>query len=182
MTLEGQTILPAVRQFQQLEKVLKSHYDTFVLLDVHLSQLMRIRKEAHKHNKKIIIHADLIHGLKTDDFAADFLCHDVRPDGIVSTRANILMKAKKKKIIAIQRMFLLDSLALEKSYALVEKIKPDYIEVLPGIIPTMVERVRKQTKIPVISGGLIETTAQVESALKAGAVAITTSNEKLWNR
>jgi glycerol uptake operon antiterminator len=44
----------------------------------------------------------------------------------------VILKAKQKGVIAIHRMFLIDSHALERSYRLVEKTKPDYIEVLPG--------------------------------------------------
>ena len=180
--VNNQTILPALRQLGDLRKILESSYETFVVLDIHISQLMHVRREAKKYGKRIFLHADLIHGLKTDDYGADFLCHDVRPDGIVSTRANVLKKAKKKDIIAIQRMFLLDSLALEKSYALVEQIQPDYIEVLPGIIPEMVAQVREKTGIPVISGGLIQTPEQIDRAIEAGAIAVTTSDKSLWRR
>ncbi|MFD0942259.1 glycerol-3-phosphate responsive antiterminator [Savagea faecisuis] len=175
-----QKILPALRQMQQFEKIMDSSFETFVLLDVHISQLALIRREAKRRDKKIFIHADLVHGLKTDDFAADFLLHDIRPDGIISTRSNIILKAKKKDIIAIQRMFLLDSMALEKSYSLIRQTKPDYIEVLPGIIPEVITEVKETTNIPVISGGLINTEEQVKAALRAGAHAVTTSNESLW--
>ena len=51
---------------------------------------------------------------KTDNFAADFLCNDIRPAGIISTRSNMLMKAKARGIMAIQRVFLIDTIALEK--------------------------------------------------------------------
>ena len=176
----NQPILPALRQMSDFERILQSPFETFVLLDVHLSQLKSIRQEAKRHGKRIFIHADLIHGLKPDDYGADFLSHDIRPDGIISTRANMIQKAKKKGIIAVQRMFLLDSIALEKSFALARTERPDYIEVLPGIIPDMVRRVQEETGIPIISGGLVETKQQVEAALEAGAVAITTSNRTLW--
>src|SRR5699024_1205757 len=84
MVFENQKILPALRNINRLEKILSSPFETFVLLDVHISHLSMIRHEAKKHGKKIMIHADLIHGLKTDDYAADFLVHDIKPVGIIS--------------------------------------------------------------------------------------------------
>jgi len=181
MVFENQKILPALRNINRLEKILSSPFETFVLLDVHISHLSMIRHEAKKHGKKIMIHADLIHGLKTDDYAADFLVHDIKPDGIVSTRSNIILKAKSKNIIAVQRMFLLDSIALDKSYSLIQQTQPDYIEILPGIIPEIIQEVYDKTNIPIISGGLIRNEEHVKLALDAGAQAVTTSNEKLWH-
>ena len=147
---------------------------------MHIGNLKTLKKEAEKYGKKVIIHADLIQGLKTDNFAADFLCNDIRPAGIISTRSNMIIKAKAKGILAIQRMFLLDTIALEKSFSLIDKTAPDYIEMLPGIIPELIHEVYERTDIPIITGGLIRTRKHVEDALNAGAVAVTTSDHELW--
>ena len=182
MPFTDRKIIPAARTMKQFDEVVKSEFEYIVLLEVHLSHLRALKHEADRHGKKLIIHADLIHGLKTDNFAADYLCNDIRPAGIISTRSNIILKAKSRGIIAIQRVFLIDTIALEKSYSLIEQTSPDYIELLPGVIPEMIEEVYKRTGIPVITGGLIRADAQIERAIQAGAVAITTSNKELWKR
>jgi glycerol uptake operon antiterminator len=180
MSFHNQKILPAMRNLKQLEQLLNSQFEYIVLLEVHLSNLKSIKAEANKHGKKLIIHADLIQGLKTDDYAAEFLCNDICPAGIISTRANMILKAKSKGIIAIQRMFLLDTIALEKSYSLLERTKPDFIEILPGVIPQLISEVHARTGISIISGGLIRSEDHVQDALNAGAKAVTTSNAELW--
>lgn len=180
MHFNNQKVLPAARTIKQFEELLQSNFQYIVLLEVHISHLRSFRNEAKKYNKKIIIHADLIQGLKTDNYAADFLCNDVRPAGIISTRANMIQKAKAKGIIAIQRMFLLDTIALEKSYSLIEMAEPDYIEMLPGVIPELISEVYERTGIPIINGGLIRTQTHIESAIEAGAIAVTTSDKELW--
>ncbi len=114
MPFHNQKILPAARSLKQFEQLLKSPFEYIVLLEVHVGNLKTLKTEAEKYGKKVIIHADLIQGLKTDNFAADFLCNDIRPAGIISTRSNMIMKAKAKGIIAIQRMFLLDTIAFGK--------------------------------------------------------------------
>lgn len=83
-------------------------------------------------------------------------------------------------MIAVQRLFLLDSLALETSYKVIERAQPDYLEVLPGIMPEIIKEVREQAQIPIIAGGLIRTKENVLQALEAGAEAVTTSNPDLW--
>lgn len=180
MPFHDQKILPAARSLKQFEQLLKSPFEYIVLLEVHVGNLKTLKTEAEKYGKKVIIHADLIQGLKTDNFAADFLCNDIRPAGIISTRSNMIMKAKAKGIIAIQRMFLLDTIALEKSYSLIDQTVPDYIEMLPGVIPELISEVFERTGIPIINGGLIRTKKHVQDALDAGAVAVTTSDHELW--
>lgn len=180
MLVHKQTIIPAARTMKQFERALQSEFQYIVLLEVHLSHLLPMKREAEKHGKKLIIHADLIHGLKTDNFAADFLCNEISPAGIISTRVNMIMKAKMHHITAIQRVFLIDSIALEKSYSLIEQTQPDYIELLPGVIPDMIKEVRTRTGIPIITGGLIRSRDQIDAAIKAGAVSVSTSNKELW--
>lgn len=107
---------------------------------------------------------------------------DIKPAGIISTRSNVIAKAKQKKIYAIQRLFLLDTSAMEKSMEFVGKHKPDFIEVLPGIVPSLIKEIKEKTGIPIFAGGFIRTEEDVEQALKAGAVAVTTSNTKLWKK
>jgi len=63
--------------------------------------------------------------------------------------------------MAIQRVFLIDTIAFEKSLS-------------------MISEVHQRTKIPVITGGLVRTVESIEEALSAGAVAITPSNKDLW--
>ncbi|MFD2333449.1 glycerol-3-phosphate responsive antiterminator [Cohnella sp. GCM10020058] len=180
MPFSRQRILPAARKVKDLEKLIKLPYEYIVLLDMHVAQLQPIVQLAKSNGKKPIVHADLIEGLKNDEYAAEFICQIARPAGIVSTRASVIAKTKQNKLLAIQRLFLLDTNALEKSYAMFERTKPDFIEVLPGVIPHMIAEVHERTGIPVFAGGLIRTANDVEQALAAGASAVTTSNKELW--
>ncbi|MEK0312667.1 glycerol-3-phosphate responsive antiterminator [Cohnella sp. 56] len=180
MSFNGQRILPAARKAKDLEKLLALPYEWIVLLDMHVGQLQPLVQLAKSHGKKPIVHADLIEGLKNDEYAAEYICQMARPAGVVSTRAGVIAKTKKNGLLAIQRMFLLDTNALEKSYAMFERTKPDYIEVLPGVIPHMIAEVYARTGIPIFAGGLIRTEDDVERALQAGASAVTTSDRELW--
>lgn len=176
----NQKILPASTSMKEFEKFLDSPYQIGVFLEVHIAQLKNISRLARMHKKKMLYHIDMIHGIKNDDYATEFICQEYKPYGIISTKANVILKAKQKGVLAVQRVFLLDSHALEKSYRLIEKTRPDYIEVLPGAMPWMIEEVQKRVKLPIFAGGLIRTREEVENALRAGATAITTSKTELW--
>ncbi|MDQ0060054.1 glycerol-3-phosphate responsive antiterminator [Paenibacillus harenae] len=175
-----QIVLPAVRKQKDVEAVIATPYTYMVLLGGHLGQLKPIVDLANQHGKKVLLHADLIDGLKNDEYAAEFLCQSIRPSGLISTRSTVIARTKKNGLIAIQRLFLIDSDAIEHSYTLLEKTRPDYIEVLPGIMPDMIREVKERSGIPIIAGGLIRTPGDVSNALAAGASAITTSRKELW--
>ncbi|GGG62174.1 glycerol uptake operon antiterminator regulatory protein [Paenibacillus radicis (ex Gao et al. 2016)] len=178
----GQPIMPSIRGWKDFEALIASSYTYLVLLDSQIGQLKSIVDEASRHGKRILIHADLIEGLKNDEHAAQFLCQQIAPAGIISTRAGVIQKTKQNGLIAIQRLFLLDTNALEKSYAVIERAQPDFIEVLPGVMPHMIREVKEKTGTPVLAGGLIRTADDVEAAIAAGAEAVTTSRRELWKR
>jgi len=180
MTFNNQRILPAARKVKDIEKLLKLSYEYIVILDTHISQISSIVQLAKSHGKKPLLHADLIEGLKNDEYAAEYLCQVVKPAGIVSTRAGVISKTKQNGLLAIQRLFLLDTNALEKGYSMLERTRPDFIEVLPGVLPHIITEVSERTGIPIFAGGLIRSVEDVELALSAGATAVTTSNTDLW--
>ena len=54
------------------------------------------------------------------------------------------------------------------------------IEVLPGLVPKAITRLRDELRLPVIAGGMITQRSDVQTALEAGASAVSVSDEKLW--
>lgn len=182
MDFNNQQILPAARDMKNLEELLESNYNYIVLLNSHVGQLKSLVNLAKSKKKKLLLHADLVQGLRNDEYAAQFLCQDIKPAGLISTRKSVVITAKKHGLIAVQRLFLLDSIALESSYKLLEITKPDFIEVLPGVMPHIIKEVYEKTKIPIIAGGLIREKQEVMDALAAGAIAVTTSRKDLLKK
>jgi glycerol uptake operon antiterminator len=180
MGFKGQKVLPAIKSMKDFEKILTSNMEFIVMLEVHIAQLENIMRYARSHSKKVLLHADLIQGLKNDEYSSEFLCQKIKPDGLISTRGSVLKTAKKNGILSIQRLFLLDTIAIDTSYRLAEKVHPDFIEVLPGCVPHLIEKVNHDTGIPVIAGGLITKQEEVDQVFAAGAKAVTTSRKDLW--
>lgn len=182
MVLNGQKIIPAARSMKLYENFLDSPFETGILLDIHIANLKSVFQLAHSHGKKIIVHADLVQGLKNDEYAAEFLIQEMKPFGLISTRSSVIAKAKQKGILAIQRVFLLDSQAWEKSCLLLEKTKPDFIEVLPGAMPEIIREIGGKVSLPILAGGFIRSIGDVKRALEAGAVGVTTSTRDIWEK
>lgn len=175
-----QKILPAPASIKQFEKFLESPFEIGVILETHLAQIKHITNMAKIAKKQLFFHADLINGLKNDEYGTQYLCQEFKPFGIISTKSSVIQQAKKCNVISVQRMFMIDSHAIERSFKSIEKAEPDYIEVLPGSVPHMIKEVSERFNFPIFAGGLIRTAEEVEEALSAGAVSITTSKVELW--
>ncbi|MEQ6390144.1 glycerol-3-phosphate responsive antiterminator [Bacillaceae bacterium S4-13-58] len=176
--LEG--VLPAIKRFKDFDHAMESKSTYVIFLDSRISQIGDLVKVVKEHNKKALVHVDLVRGLKADEYGMEFLLHEAKVDGVISTRTNVITVAKKHKILAIQRLFLLDSHAMESNLKLIDQIRPDYLEVLPGIAPKIIRDVKRKTSIPIIAGGLIQDETDIQNALNAGAIAVSTSLKKLW--
>ncbi len=176
-----QDILPATTNMKDFEYFLRSPYETGVILETHLGQIKHLTKMAKSYQKKLFFHVDLIHGLKNDEYGTQYLCQEFKPYGLISTKSSVIIEAKKNNVITVQRAFVIDSHALERSYKIIKKAEPDFVEVLPGAYSDMIPEVAAKVTVPVIAGGLIRTIEEAENALKSGAVSITTSNRKLWD-
>ena len=82
-------------------------------------------------------------------------------------------------MIAILRVFLIDSMAFDAALG-AQNLKPDAIDILPGLMPSMIRKVRQMTGIPVLTGRLITETREVMQALEAGALAISSTAPDVW--
>ncbi|MFO1442463.1 glycerol-3-phosphate responsive antiterminator [Bacillus sp. Bva_UNVM-123] len=182
MSFNGQRIIPAVKNMKQFETFLDSSYEYGIFLDTHIAQLRQVSQMSKEKKKKILIHSDIVQGLKNDEYATEYLCQEIKPFGIISTRSNVILKVKQKGLIAIQRVFILDSQALEKSYMILKNSKADYVEILPGVIPSVIKEMSQKIEIPILAGGLVQTIDEMACAINAGALAVTTSSRELWKR
>ena len=59
-------------------------------------------------------------------------------------------------------------------------VRPDFIEVLPGVMPRVIKRICASVRTPIIAGGLITDKEDVMAALSAGAIAVSSTNHQVW--
>src|SRR5699024_6599968 len=96
MPFHGQKVIPAVREMKDFEKFIhNSPHQYIILLNMHVGQLRSLMKFSRSKGKKVLLHADMVHGLKNDDYAAEFLSQEIHPNGLISTRTNVILTAKK---------------------------------------------------------------------------------------
>ena len=140
-----------------------------------------IVKTIRDAGKIAMVHMDLISGLSPKEIAVEFIKEQTEADGIISTKPSLIKKAKEMSMYTVLRVFLLDSMAFENIRQQQHMIKPDFIEVLPGVMPKIIAQISHSVKVPIIAGGLITDKEDVMGALSAGAMAVSSTNHKVWN-
>ena len=108
------------------------------------------------------------------------LCGYARPTAIVSTKKQILQKARACGLITIFQIFMIDTQAFETGIQTARRLDCDAVEIMPGAIPHIIREVSSQLPLPVLCAGLVKTEAEIHEVLKAGAQAVATSRRPLW--
>lgn len=179
--IQNNPIIAAVNDLSKLEAAIQSPSEIVFLLTGNILNLKEIVKRVKGKGMDIYIHLDLMDGFSKDAIALRYIHEHIRPDGIITTKSNLVKFAREMNIFAIQRLFMIDSLSLETGIKSIHNIRPNAIEILPGIMPKVIKKINLETKTPVIAGGLIIDKEDIIESLKAGAVAVSTSKEKLWS-
>ena len=130
--------------------------------------------------KVAMVHVDLISGLSPKEISVEYLQEHTEADGIISTKPSLIKKAKELGMYTVLRYFLLDSMAFENIRQQQHMVRPDFIEVLPGVMPRVIKRICGSVKTPIIAGGLITDKEDVMAALSAGAIAVSSTNHQVW--
>jgi len=178
--LENNPIVATLHNNDSLAEAISSPVKVIFLLSGNILHIGDMVNHLKCNDKKVFIHIDLIDGLGRDFASVDYIKQRIKPHGILSTRSNLLRHGKEIGLITIQRLFLLDSRALNSGVDIIKSYHPDFVEVLPGIIPRGIEELKKRVHQPIIAGGMITLKDDVIQALKAGALAVSTSKKELW--
>ncbi|MGI6403765.1 MAG: glycerol-3-phosphate responsive antiterminator [Oscillospiraceae bacterium] len=173
-------VIAAVKEDASLQKALESESMIIFLLFGTASTIEGIVNRVKDAGKHAFVHIDLVEGLSSKDGAIDFIRQYTKADGIISTKASQIKYARKQGLATIQRVFAIDSKAIDNIGNQVALSDVDMIEVMPGIMPKVLKIIMEKTQVPVIAGGLIRDKEDVISALSAGVVAISTTKEDIW--
>lgn len=173
------SIIAAVRTERELATALDTAVETVFYLTPSVFSLAPSVEKAHARDKKIFIHMDLAEGIGKDRAGLQ-LVKNMHTDGIISTRGSIIKMAREMGLATVQRFFLVDSHSVATIAETVKAVKPDKIEIMPGVVPKVIAHLKKETEVPLIAGGLIDSQEEIEKALAAGAAAVSIGKKEFW--
>ncbi|WP_040210471.1 glycerol-3-phosphate responsive antiterminator [Clostridium polynesiense] len=173
-------IVAAIRNDDDLHKVLESSAKIVFVLYGSLLNIVNICTELKKRNKIVFIHLDMVDGLKADQKGIEFIKSAASPFGVITTKQGNIKYAKNLGLYTIQRIFIIDSLSLETAIKSIHVSMPSAVEVMPGVASKIINSLEKEVRLPIIAGGLINSKKEVMESLAAGAMAISTTAKDLW--
>lgn len=173
-------VIAAIRNDEDLEKAINSKVRIVFILYGSIMNIKKICDRLKEADKLLFVHVDLIEGLKGDYTGLLFLKETIQPYGIISTKATNVKNAKKLGLSVIQRIFAVDSLSLETGIRNIQSVLPDAVEVMPGVASKIIKSMGDSVQVPIIAGGLIQSKMDIMESIEAGAIAISTTQRKLW--
>lgn len=179
--LQKKPVIAGVKNVEDALRAVELQVEILFFLTGTLFDLQELVRYDLEPRPLIFAHVDLLQGIGKDQWGLRFLAREVGVDGILTTRSQLVKAAKKEGLLAVQRLFVLDSEALKTGLSIVTASAPDAVEILPALIlPHIHQRLPVAELPPIIAGGLIETVDEVRAVLKTPARAVSTSRKELW--
>ena len=75
---------------------------------------------------------------------------------------------------------MIDSRSVETALETIRASRASMVEIMPGIAYKSIEKIKRNVRIPIIAGGLIEHKEEAFKALSHGASAVSTGKRELW--
>ncbi len=179
-TLGRNPVVPAVRgPDSALEAALAGEHAAIFVLGGDIFQVLgRIGSQSRR--SQIYVNVDLVGGIAADASGLRFLSG--RVEGIISTHRHVIELSKASGLITIQRLFAIDSGAVERGLKLIRRAAPQFVEILPALAYCEIaDRYSEVLDLPVLAGGLLKSWEDISKILEAGAVGVSTSHQGLWN-
>ncbi len=162
-----------------LERALAGDHAAIFVLGGDVFRVLRMAAKRKHRRLFICVNVDMVGGVAADASGINYLSDEA--DGVISTRRHVIEIAKKCRMITIQRLFAIDSSAVNRGLKLVRQTNPDCVEILPGLaLPEVGNNYEGLSGRTVLAGGLVKDRATVSGILKSGASGVSTSEESLW--
>jgi glycerol uptake operon antiterminator len=180
--LTEKSIIPSVRELKYLDQAFAVNSKFILLSNANIGNLKDLVSLCHKHQKRVLVHLELLGGFKPDNVGVRLLKTLFNVDGVISTNVNALRMANDMELFTVYRLFLIDSRSLTRFKSIFESVKFSALEVLPAEYALEMESgLRKYVgNAEMIAGGFIRSQSLASQILNASFMGLTTSETKLW--
>ena len=178
--VEASPIIAAIKDAEGLKLCLESESQVVFILYGDVCNIREIVGKIKDSGRIALVHLDLIGGLSAKEVAVDYIHQNTEADGIISTKPSLVKRAAELGLYTVLRFFVLDSMSLATIEHQWKSVCPDFIEILPGVMPKIIRRVKGMVEVPVIAGGLISDKEDIIAALDAGATSVSATDPNVW--
>lgn len=174
-------VIPEIKNDEWLEALTDSDSDLVYILYGDICTIADIVERVKEMGKKAIVHIDLIVGLSAKEISVDFIQKYTKADGIISMKPALIKRANDLGLFTIQRFYMIDGLTYANVAKNVKHSNPDVVEFMPAGLSKLIRYLVELIDKPIVASGLTQDREDIMRALKAGALAIATTNRELWN-
>lgn len=178
---ENCPVIPEIINDEWLDTLSESDCDIVYILYGDICSIPEIVEKVKQAGKMAIVHMDLIVGLSSKEISVDFLKKYTKADGIISMKPAMIKRANDVGLFTIQRFYLMDRFTYANIEKHIKNCNPDVVEFLPAGLSKVMSFLIEKIDRPVVASGLTQDKEDVMGALKAGAIAVATSNRKVWD-
>lgn len=173
-------IAAAIKSPEDMEVALSSKCMLLFILKGDAFELAPFIGQAHQRGKGVVVHIDLVSGIGKDRPGIQYL-RQIGVDAIITSRSPLIAAGRAEGLTTIQRLLVVDDVALETGLKTIARALPDIVEILPGIIfPQIADRIQQTLTGPFIAGGFVRTTDDVMHLQDAGVILCSSSTYDLW--
>lgn len=174
-------VIPEIKNDEWLEALTDSDSDLVYILYGDICTIADITERVKAMGKRAIVHVDLIVGLSAKEISIDFIKKYTKADGIISMKPALIKRANELGLFTIQRFYMIDGLTYANVAKNVKNSNPDVVEFMPAGLSKLIRYLVELIDKPIVASGLTQDQEDIIRALKAGALAIATTNRELWN-
>lgn len=178
--VEESPVIAAIKDEAGLKLCLESESQVVFILYGDVCTIADIVQTVKDSGRLALVHLDLVAGLSSKEVAVDFIRRSTQADGIISTKPSLVKHAAGLGLFTVLRFFVLDSKSLQQVESQWRSARPDFVEILPGVMPKIIRRLKGLVEAPLIAGGLISDREDIIAALDAGAVSVSATSPKVW--
>ncbi|WP_019536255.1 glycerol-3-phosphate responsive antiterminator [Paenibacillus ginsengihumi] len=173
-------LIASVTRPEQIEAALKSKVERVNLMTGNILSLADIVRQFQETGKQVYIHLEMVDGIGRDSSSVLYLARTFHIQGIVSTKSGAIAAARQAGIRSIQRIFAIDTAAVETAVKMIGQARPDEVELMPGLMPRVIRDLKQRIGQPLIVGGLIRTEEEIRTALASGADYVSIGDKQFW--
>lgn len=178
---EACPVIPEIKNDEWLKDLSGSDCGIAYIVYGDICNIDEIVDRVKEEGKLAIVHIDLIAGLSTKEICVDFIKKYTKADGIISMKPVMIKRANDLGLLTVQRFYMMDGFTYANIEKHVKSCNPDIVEFLPAGLAKVMKYLVETIDKPVVATGLSQDVEDVMGALKAGAIAVATTNKLLWD-
>ncbi len=179
-SLNSYPIIACINNLDKLDMALNSHCENIYIMTGNIFNLKEISQKVKAKNKGLFISVESIDGFSKDTWGLEYIVKNIELNGIITRKHNLVKQCKDMGVFTIEKLFIHDSTELMDNISSLKALRPHAIDISPGVVTKVITKISQELRLPVIASGLIENKKDVELALNAGAIGISSSNPTTW--